>query len=425
MARWAATASTSSIVWVGTRVMRLGRPGWWPDRPARCNSRATPLAEPICSTRETGKKSTPRSSDEVATTASRLPAFSPASTHSRTALSSEPWCSAMRPAQSGRAASSIWYQASACERTLVNTRVQPSAWLRAISSTTGWAICAPRWPAQVKRPGSAGSRVSINRVLSIRPRTRAGAWAPEGRGPSSIAIAAARLPSVADRPQTTSAGFQTISRASSNCVCTPRLLPTSSCHSSTITVCTPRKRSAASARDISSVADSGVVTSTVGRRRSCRARSADDVSPLRRPSDQSGARSASGKASARWVSAASARMGVSHRTASGGAGALRTLERERAVAGAGAGAGAGAVARAGAGAGAGAVPSVRLVGLVRLVRPVELIGLGGPAGPAGTAALPAAARCKAPSATARVLPAPVVACSRPLRPCAMAAHTSR
>ena len=58
-ARRAATASTSSSVLVGTSVTRLTRPGWWPQRPARCSSRATPLAEPICSTRSTGRKSTP------------------------------------------------------------------------------------------------------------------------------------------------------------------------------------------------------------------------------------------------------------------------------------------------------------------------------------------------------------------------------
>jgi hypothetical protein len=58
-------------------------------------------------------------------TAFSVPAFKPASTHSRTSLASEPWCSAIWPAQSGRAASSIGYQASACERTLVNTSVLP------------------------------------------------------------------------------------------------------------------------------------------------------------------------------------------------------------------------------------------------------------------------------------------------------------
>ena len=102
-ARRAATASTSSSVLVGTSVTRLARPGAWPLRPARCSRRATPFAEPICSTRSTGRKSTPRSSDEVATTAFSRPSLRPSSTQSRTSLSSEPWCSATTPAQSGRA----------------------------------------------------------------------------------------------------------------------------------------------------------------------------------------------------------------------------------------------------------------------------------------------------------------------------------
>ena len=102
-------------------------------------------------------------------------------------------------------------------------------------------------------------------------------------GPSSTPIASARLPSVADRPHTTRSGFQRLSRASSNCTCTPRLLPISSCHSSTITSWMPASRSRASARVSSSVKDSGVLTSAVGSRRSCRARSAAGVSPLRRP----------------------------------------------------------------------------------------------------------------------------------------------
>ena len=89
-ARRAATASTSSSVFVGTSVMRLARPGAWPLRPARCSSRATPFGEPICSTCSTGRKSTPRSSELVHTTACSRPLRMPSSTYSRVALSSEP-----------------------------------------------------------------------------------------------------------------------------------------------------------------------------------------------------------------------------------------------------------------------------------------------------------------------------------------------
>ena len=64
---------------------------------------------------------------------------------------------------------------------------------------------------------------------------------------------------------------------------------------------------------------SGVVTSAVGKRRDWAARSALLVSPVRRPNVQWGASACAASVSARVVSAASARMGVSHSTDSGGA----------------------------------------------------------------------------------------------------------
>ena len=310
-ARRAAAASTSSSVFVGTSVTRLTRPGAWPLRPARCSSRATPFGLPICSTRSTGRKSTPRSRLDVATTALSEPSFKPASTHSRTLLSSEPWCSAICPAHSGRAVSSNWYQISACERTLVKTSVVP--FVASISSTTGCCICAPRCPPHEKRPGSLGSSVSMTIFLSLRPCTSVAG------SPHSVRIASPRLPSVADKPHTASFGFQRFNRASANCTCTPRLLPMSSCHSSTITVCTPASSCAARSRVSISDSDSGVVTSAVGMRRSCLARSPLGVSPVRWPTVHAGATSGSGNCNARVVSAASARIGVSHSTPSDGA----------------------------------------------------------------------------------------------------------
>ena len=296
--------------------MREGRPGAWPERPARCSRRATPLAEPICSTRCTGRKSTPRSRLLVQTTARRLPLLSPASTHSRTPRSSEPWWMAICPAQSGRASSSAWYHCSACERTLTNTSVVPGD--SSSARTTAGSMARPRWPAQVKRSGRSGSRVSTTRRFSTRPRTSV----PPSR-PSSVCMASGRLPSVADMPQTRSRGFQPASRASANCTCTPRLLPSSSCHSSATTRRTRASCSRASARASSSDRLSGVVTSTVGRRRAWALRSALPVSPVRAPRLQRArpaccaARACSGAASARSVSAASARMGVIHSTVSG------------------------------------------------------------------------------------------------------------
>ena len=151
--------------------MRDVRPGAWPLRPARCSRRATPLALPICSTRSTGKKSTPKSRLLVATTAFRRPSFRPSSTQSRTDLSSEPWCSASTPAKSGRASISAWYQRSACERVLVKISVEPAP---SITSATCGSICKPMCPAQAKRSARAGSRVSMTRSLGSRPRINAG-----------------------------------------------------------------------------------------------------------------------------------------------------------------------------------------------------------------------------------------------------------
>ena len=275
----------------------------------------------------------------MATTAFSAPLFRPSSTHSRTALSSEPWCSASTPARCGRASSSAWNQRSACERVLVNTSVEP---LPSITSATCGSICKPMCPAHAKRSARAGSRVSMTSGLSMRPRIRAGLgvsavferfWPLALAGRARAAIdsvvsggcgsnarsASGRLPSVADMPHTLSCGFQPDRRASASCTCTPRLLPSSSCHSSATTNCTDCSASRASARASSSDRLSGVVTSTVGKRRLCAARSPLAVSPVRSPLVQCGARSSSGPRSARNVSAASARMGVSHSTVSGGA----------------------------------------------------------------------------------------------------------
>jgi ATP-dependent Lhr-like helicase len=85
-----AAISTNSRVLVGTHRMRHVAPGRCPERPARCTSRAIPFGEPICTTRSTGEKSTPRSRLEVATTMRSDPSLSPASTRSRSSRSSDP-----------------------------------------------------------------------------------------------------------------------------------------------------------------------------------------------------------------------------------------------------------------------------------------------------------------------------------------------
>jgi hypothetical protein len=103
----------------------------------------------------------------------------------------------------------------------------------------------------------------MTRFLSIRPRT-----ATPRSSPSSTCIASSRLPSVADRPQTTRPGFQRFRRASASWTWTPRLLPMSSCHSSTMTVWIAASSSFAASRVSIRLSDSGVVTSAVGKRRS-------------------------------------------------------------------------------------------------------------------------------------------------------------
>ncbi len=102
-------------------------------------------------------------------------------------------------------------------------------------------------------------------------------------GESNTSAAKGRLPSVADKPHICKSGRQCASRASASCVCVPRLLPSSSCHSSTTTSFTCESTSRASGLVRISDRLSGVVISADGMRRFCRARSAEDVSPVRKP----------------------------------------------------------------------------------------------------------------------------------------------
>ena len=142
--------------------------------------------------------------------------------------------------------------------------------------------------------------------------------------PSRACCACSRLPSVALIPHSMICGLIRFKRASASCNCTPRLLPISSCHSSTTTAATFASSPLASARASIKLNDSGVVSSAVGQRAFWRARSAVGVSPVRMPSVQCGSKSSSGAFSARWVSAARARIGVIQSTDNGGA-ALRRL----------------------------------------------------------------------------------------------------
>ncbi len=309
----AAAASTSSSACVGSTVTRETSPGRWPLRPARCRSRPTPLGLPICSTWSTGAKSTPRSRLDVHTTARNRPSRSACSTHSRTSRPSEPWWSAIDPAQCGRASSSAWYQISALDRTLVKTSVERAD---SIARTTSGSRRTPMCPAHGKRSIVAGASVAMSICFASSPRTMRAAAARSG--PSSAAAASVRLASVADRPQTRRPGRRPASRARASSTCTPRFDDNSSCHSSTTSASRCAKRSRQSARDRNSERLSGVVTSTVGSRRAWRAREASLVSPVRTSTDQCGASARAASASASPVSPASARSGVTHSMARGG-----------------------------------------------------------------------------------------------------------
>lgn len=173
------------------------------------------------------------------------------------------------------------------------------------------ASCArPRWPAQGKRSPLSGNKVSRVIVRGLTPETSAAL----GRCGNSTSRACDKLPSVADSPQMRSCGVHPRKRARHNCSSTPRLLPSSSCHSSTITQRSADSCGAVSGYDNSKASDSGVVTSTSSLPLRARRLSRALASPVRRPTCQSSPKASTGSRSARAVSAASARNGVIHNT---------------------------------------------------------------------------------------------------------------
>ena len=219
----------------------------------------------------------------------------------------------MVPAQSGRALMIAWYQISVCERTLVNTSVERAPSIARITSGSSFK---PMCPAHGKRSMVFGCAVAMTIVLPSLPRTiRVGA---AGSTPTRQASAVSRLARVAESPHARSAGRAPRRRASASSTCTPRLVDSSSCHSSTTIASRCAKRSRQSARARNSVRLSGVVTSAVGSRLPCRARAAAAVSPVRTSTLQCGCRAAAARVSASPVSAASARSGVIQSSVSGG-----------------------------------------------------------------------------------------------------------
>jgi hypothetical protein len=207
--------------------------------------------------------------------------LSPASTHSRTSRSSEPWCNAIRPAHSGFASSTAWYQISDCERVLVKTSV---VLLDAISSTTCGSIVRPRWPPQGKRSARPGSSESMISFFGTWPWTSVRiALATEQRVHRLMQVAERRRHAPDAQP-----GFQRRNRANASCTCTPRLLPSSSCHSSTTTISHGAEHlGRIGAREQQRQAF-GRGDQHGGQAAVLRGTLAELVSPLRAPADQSG-----------------------------------------------------------------------------------------------------------------------------------------
>ena len=179
----------------------------------------------------------------------------------------------------------------------------------ATASTTLGSSRMPRCPAHGNRSTSGGTSARMRISLGTSPRMSS----PSCPGPSRTSMACSRLPSVADRPQVFSPGASRLSRARQSWSWTPRLLPSSSCHSSTTTERTPASSRCASAWDSMTERLSGVVTRAAGGRARWRPRAAWPVSPVRISTRQGTPRDPAADARPSVVSLARARSGVIHR----------------------------------------------------------------------------------------------------------------
>ena len=217
-----------------------------------------------------GGKSTPRSRLDVATTQRRLPSRRPASAAARSVGSSEPWCRASVAGSSGHTDCSAWYQSSACERVLVNSRLRARV-LQHLRHARQL-----RQP-EVAGPGKAFACVGQQRFERQRARRRGADTiaAPRRVRQQHVARlvevaergrqsprAQRRAPARAAAPGTAAAARRACCRAARAIRRRPRSARRASC-------------GAASGYDSSSESDSGVVTSTSACPRApgaCRAR---------------------------------------------------------------------------------------------------------------------------------------------------------
>lgn len=209
----------------------------------------------------------------------------------------------MRCSHSGRAKRRPSNQRSAWARVLVKRSVERSTSSHAATRAT---MEKPRWPAQGKPSTDSGSSVSTATGRSTAARTRVGVC----RVPTAWRAASSRLASVADSAQVRTPGAKWRRRARASSSCEPRLVPSSSCHSSTMMARSDANIAGACSFVSRTQSDSGVVMSTSGSRSRWRWRTDDEVSPVRLSTEMSASSTRSGSRRACSTSRDTARRGV-------------------------------------------------------------------------------------------------------------------
>ena len=141
------------------------------------------------------------------TTQRSSPSRSPSSTNSRVLRSSEPWCSAMMPAQSGRAASRRLVPDLGGGARVGEDERGVALVDRGDDLAAGAGVRSG--PDHGNRSMVGGISESTCSALGTSPRTiRPGFGAPAASTPSSASRATSRLPSVAESPQRAELGTE-------------------------------------------------------------------------------------------------------------------------------------------------------------------------------------------------------------------------
>ena len=304
-------ACTRSPRNLGKTTPWLTAPTWCPARPTRCSPEATEGGDSTCTTRSTAPMSMPSSRLLVATTAGSRPLLRSSSMTARCSLLTEPWWARastgaappLDPACAMSAAgappvSSTSPVTRSCQISL-SRAVSRSARRRELAKTSVLRWLATRSTTRSSTCGQIDG-VTTRSVASSCTGTPSALMSSTGTTTSSsmrlldsgATTTTSRLPprkratsstgrTVAESPmRRAGAGSRASSRSRESARCAPRLVPATACTSSTITVSMPRRLSRACEVRMRK-SDSGVVMSTSGGRRDCRARSAGGVSPVR------------------------------------------------------------------------------------------------------------------------------------------------